>query len=321
MSEPIKNLISLQSESIPAALGKTSLTSNIFRQGNRIAFRVLNALPSNQYLIEVNQQQFQVNSRLPLQVGNSYVAEVAFNQGQIQLQCKSLVNSLIEGLLSQKHILSGTFSSFLEKLNTVLPSQPSFFSGCQTAEAVRSALLNCGMFYEARLLEAFRKGKPSFFSQDFKHFLLKQLSDPKSLRIQDPINALLKNLEVRQLTGLDSGLNGPVFFWLPFMGSTFIEGFIQRRLESQEPRFVVTLRLPFIEQEELIVTLLWQPSRLEIYFAAGPLTEPILIKATAQLKERFKKLGINGTVIKVSRHLPLHVKKELKGIRFVESYG
>jgi len=36
---------------------------------------------------------------------------------------------------------------------------------------------------------------------------------------------------------------------------------------------------------------------------------------------QIKEMGIKKTVIKVGRHLPQHIKKELKGIRFIESYG
>ena len=321
MSIFIKNALPLPSETIPASLRKTLLTSNLFGQGDRIALRVLNSLDANQYLVEVKQRQIQVTSRIPLEIGKSYIAEVSSNQGQIQLLLKPLVKGLIDSLFSQKQSLSGTFTSVLQKLNTALPPGQTLFSACQSAEAVRSAMLNCGMFYEARLLEAFRKGKKPNFPEDFKHFLLKQLSEGKSQKLQDSANSLLKNIDLRQLIDLQSGGQGPVFFWLPFFQNTFIEGFLRRSQEARESKFVVTLRLPFIESEELIVTILWQPNQLEICFTAGPLAEPHLTEAAPLLKERLQEIGPAKTIVRVSKNIPSHIKEELKGIRFIESYG
>ena len=96
----------MQPESIPATLRKTLLTSNLFGEGERLGFRVLKSLPSNQYLIQVKQQQVSVQSRLPLEVGKTYMAEVTSKGGQIQLICKPLVKGLIESLFSQKQACS-----------------------------------------------------------------------------------------------------------------------------------------------------------------------------------------------------------------------
>ncbi len=317
----MKNIIQLQNILNSSTAGKTDFTAGLFKQGQKVSFQVVNALPTDRYVILLNQQQQQIHSRLPLEVGNSYTAEVSTKNGVISLICRPFTKGLIKSLLAQRPSLQGPFSSVLQKLSVAFPGMPKIFSECRTADAVRSALFNCGMFYEAKMHESFRKGKSLSFPNDFKYFLLKQMSQQGPSKLKEMAENALKSLEVRQLLDLQAGLDGPGFFWLPFMEGTFIEGFLKRFNEASESQYILTLRLPLVESEELIITVLWKPGRLEIHFAAGPLTDPVLRKAVPSLKERFQTLGFAKTIIKIARNVPGHLEKELQGIRFFESYG
>ena len=196
-----------------------------------------------------------------------------------------------------------------------------FTTDCLTGDAVRAALLNCGLFYEARVREALQKRGPHSLGEDLKSSLLTQIGKHPIASVRDTISAALKQLEVQQLLTLQGGPEGPVPFWLPFDEETVIEGFLKRKQRPRGAEFLLTLRVPFLPAEELIVTLAWGPGRLEVHFSAGPKAYPALRKSVHRLKERLADVGHSGGTVGVSRGLPQRLRSELKGVRFVESYG
>jgi hypothetical protein len=298
-----------------------SSDARIVKDGDRVAFRVVEKLSADRYRILVGQQQGTVQSGTPLEPGGRYLAEIGVRQGAFHFLTKPIPVNAIENLLARRQVLQTPLASLLRNLGARIPLPKSFVADCQTTEAVRRALLNCGLFYEARVRDALRKGEPLAFVRDLKGFLLAQMSQQPMGSVGEAIATALKQLEVHQLLSLQAGPEGPFSFWLPFGEERIIEGFVKRLRESGPTELLVSLRLSFLPAEELLVTLLWKATRVEVHFAAGPSAYPLLRKAAHRLEDRLGELGLPRTTVRVSRGLPKRLKTEMEGIRFVESYG
>jgi hypothetical protein len=295
--------------------------ASVLKNGDRVAFRVLEALPGNRYRIQVRQHQMGVHSRIPLEEQGRYLAEVRIRQGVVHFLSKPLPANAMEALLSQRQVLQTPLSSLLRILSVTTPLPQGFSTDCRTAEAVRTAFLNCGMFYEARVREALRKRGICPLFGDLKSFLLQEASKEQTLSVRETIASALKQLELQQFLALQSGPEGPFSFWLPFGDRMIIEGFVKRFRNPKGTEFLLTLRVPFLPSEELLVTVAWKSARVEVDFATGPSAYPALRRAAHSLEERLVDLGICQVTVRVSRGVPKHLRRELEGIRFVESYG
>jgi hypothetical protein len=177
------------------------------------------------------------------------------------------------------------------------------------------------MFYEARTREGLRKRAIRPLSGDVKGFLLKEAGKGHGPTVRETIETALKQLEVQQLLSLQNGPEGPLSFWLPFGEGMFIEGFVKRFRGLRAGEVLLVLRVPFLATEELLVTVAWQPGRVEVNLAAGPTVYPALCEAVRSLEERLTDLGIFPATVRVSRGVPKKMRCELEGIRLVESYG
>jgi hypothetical protein len=295
--------------------------AHLLKDGDRVAFRVLENVSPGQYRILVRQQNVSVHSKIPLQEGARYLAEVSIRQGVIHFLSRPIPANAIESLLAQRQILQTPLASLLRNLLASTPIPQSLLADCRTAEAVRGAFLNCGLFYEARVRQALRKGEAFSFVEDLKGFLLDQAGKQPMASVRQAITTALKQMEVHQLLALQAGPEGPFSFWLPFGERAIIEGFVKRFQRDRDAEFLLTLRVPFLRGEELLVTLEWTATGGKINFATGPLAYPVLRKAAHRLEDRLAELGIPRTTVRVSRGIPKRLKTELEGIRFVESYG
>jgi hypothetical protein len=295
--------------------------ASLLKDGDRVAFRVLENVSPSRYRILVRQQQVTVHSRIPLEAGGRYLAEVSIRQGVIHFLSRPIPANAIESLLAQRQILQTPLASLLRNLLASTPIPQSLLADCRTAEAVRGAFMNCGLFYEARVRQALRKGEAFSFVEDLKGFLLDQASKQPMASVRQAIATALKQMEVHQLLALQAGPEGPFSFWLPFGESMIIEGFVKRFRRDRDAQLLLTLRVPFLPGEELLVTLEWTSTRVDINFATGPSAYSVLRKAAHRLEDRLAELGIPRTTVRVSRGIPKRLKAELEGVRFVESYG
>ena len=291
------------------------------QDGERVAFRVIDEVSPHRYRIQVRQEPLLVHSRIPLEEGGRYLAEVSLRQGVIHLLSRPVPLNAIESLLAQREILQTPLSSLLRDLLASTPLPEALLKECQTAETVRGALANCGLFYEARVREALRKGEAFSFAEDLKGFLLGQGNKQTIASVREATATALRQMEVHQLLCLQAGPEGPFAFWLPFGGRTVVEGFVKRFRRPRGTEWFLALRLPFLPGEALLVALRWKSHRGEIHFAAGPSAYPLLRKAVHRLEDRLGALGFEKTKVRVSRGLPKALKAELEGIRFVESYA
>jgi hypothetical protein len=295
--------------------------SGVLRDRETVSFRVLESLPGNRYRILVRGEPLSVQSGVPLEEGARYLAEVKIRQGVIQLLSRPIPANAIEALLAQRQTLNTPLASLLRTLfsNASLPA--GFATDCRTGEAVRAALLNCGLFYEARVREALEKRVPRSLGEDLKGFLLSQTGKHPVASVRETISAALKQLEVQQLLSLQRGPEGPFPFWLPFGEETLIEGFMKRFQRHRGTEFLVTFRVPFLSAEELLVTVAWSSKRLEVHFSSGPMAYSALRKAVHRLEEQLADMGLPGGTVRVSRGVPKRLRSQLEGVRFVESYG
>ncbi len=301
---------------------KTGLSGGgLFRHGDRVAFRVLESLPGNRYLIQVRQESFSVESRFPLEEGGRYLAEVRIQRGLIQFLSRPIPANAVESLLAQRQTLKTPLFSLLRTLLSTGSLPPGFVTDCRTAEAVRGALLNCGLFYEARVREVLGKRAPLSVSEDLKGFLLRESENHPVPSIRETIRAALKQVEVKQLLSLQGGPEGPIPFWLPFGEDTVVEGALKRFRGARHGEVMVVFRVPFLEVEELLVTVTWSPRRVDVHFCAGPVAFSVLRKGAHKLEERLAEGGVAGSKVRVSRGVPEGLRAELEGVRFVESYG
>ncbi len=306
----------------PLGRGATRLRGQL-QGGETVAFQVLKALPQDHYLVSIKQQRLTVLSRLPLEVGGSYLAEVVLREGgTINLLFRSTVPSLLEGLIAQRQDYQMPMTVLMKKFLPHVPEASVLRADCSSAETVKQALRACGTFYETRLKEFLKTGKSFPFLEDLKGLLL-EIAGRKGAPggLQETVAATLKNLEYQQLLSSQSGPDGPVFFWLPFLDDRLVEGFVKRSRGQKESRFLVTLRVPFPDSEELLVTLEWKPGRIGVHFACGPRAYSLLSSEASTLEEQIRRLGKMQININVSKGLPRHLREELKGIRFLESYG
>ena len=324
MTVPGKITVDAQSVQISSSQnsGKSSLApSGVLRDGATVGFRVLESMPGDQYRISIGREPFTVESRVPLEEGGKYLAEVKIRQGVIQLLSRPIPANAIEALLAQRQTLKTPLASLLRTLFSNASLPPGLATDCRTGEAVRAAFLNCGLFYEARVREALRKRVPRSLGEDLKCFLLSQTGKHPVASVRETISAALKQLEVQQLLSLQGGPEGPVPFWLPFGEETVIEGFLKRFQRPRGTEFLVTFRVPFLPAEELLVTLAWSFRRLEVHFSTGPMAYSALRKAVHRLEEQLADMGLPGGTVRVSRGVPKRLRSELEGVRFVESYG
>ena len=321
MTVPGKAAVDVQTVQLASSQKSGTLPPGVLHDGETVNFRVMESMPGNRYRILVKQQALSVQSRVPLTEGGSYLAEVVVRKGVIQLLSRPVPTNAIQALLAQRQTLQTPLASLLRSLfaNASLPA--GFTTDCLTGEAVRAALLNCGMFYEAKVREALQKRGSHSLGEDLKSFLLSQSGKHPIASMRDTIGAALKQLEVQQLLTLQGGPEGPVPFWLPFDEQTVIEGFLKRKQRPRGAEVLLALRVPFLPAEELIVTLAWGPGRLEIHFSAGPRAYPVLRNSVHRLEERLADMGHPARSVGVSRGLPKRLRSELEGVRFVESYG
>jgi len=299
----------------------TSSPARFLKDGDTIAFRVLGNVSPGRYQILVRQHHMSVYSKIPLEEGGRYLAEVSIRQGVVHFLSRPIPANAIEILLAQRAILQTPIATLLRNLLASTPIPESILADCRTAEAVRTAFLNSGLFYEARVREALRKGEVFSFAKDLKGFLLGQAMKQPMASVRQAIATALRQLEVHQLLALQAGPEGPFSFWLPFGEATVIEGFVKRFRRQRNTEFLLTLRVPFLPGEELFITLEWKPRRVEVHFAAGPSAFPVLRKAAHTLEERLAEMGNLRITVRVSRGIPKRLRAELKGVRFVESYG
>jgi hypothetical protein len=296
-------------------------SSGVLQDGDAVDFRVLESMPGNRYRILVRGEHLSVHSRVPLEEGGRYLAEVKVRQGVIQFLSRPVAANAVEALLAQRQTLMTPLAPLLRTLFSSASLPPGFATDCRTGEAVRAAFLNCGLFYEARVREALRKRAPRTLGEDLKCFLLGQTGKHPVASVRETISAALKQLEVQQLLSLQGGPEGPFAFWLPFGEETIIEGFLKRFQRPRGTEFLVTFRVPFVPSEELLVTLVWNARRLEVHFFTGPVAYTTLRKVAHRLEERLADLGLPRSSVQVSRGVPKRLRSDLEGVRFVESYG
>ncbi len=295
--------------------------SGVLRDGDRVSFRVLEALPGNRYRILVRQQPMSVQSQVPLEEGARYLAEIQIRGGAIQFLSRPIPVNLMESLLTQGQIVKTPIASLLRTLSANGSLPPGFLTECRTGASVREAFLNCGIFYEARVHEALRKRMVRPLANDLKGFLLRQASRHPVASVRDTITSTLKQIESRQLFCLQGGTEGPFPFWLPFGKEAVIEGFVKRYRRPRGAEFLLTLRVPFLPAEELLLTVAWGPRGVEVRFSTGPAAYKALRNAVHKLEEQLNDIGLPGATVRVLRGVPKRLQNELEGIRFVESYG
>jgi hypothetical protein len=321
MPSPGKSSVLVQPFEVQQVTRGASSPGGALKDGEKVAFRVLETLSRDRYEILVRQQCVSAQSRIPLEVGGRYLAEISIRQGVVHFLSSPVPLHAIESLLAQRQSLLIPLSSLFRNLleSPFLPH--TFLADCRTAEEVRAALLNCGLLYEARVREALRTGETFSFVEDLKGFLLAQESKHPMASVREAIATALKQIEVHQLLCFQAGPEGPLPFWLPFPGRTIIEGFVKRFRKPQGNEFLLVLRVPLVPGEDVLVTLAWRSGRAEVHFTAGPSTFAALRKGARRLEGQLAALGIPRVTVRVSRQFPKKFRRNLGGIRFVESYG
>jgi hypothetical protein len=306
---------------VPSIRKPVPASSGVLKDGDKVAFRVLESLPGNRYLVQVRHKPMSVQSRFPLEEGGRYLAEVKIHRGLIQFLSRPIPENAVDALLAQRQTLKTPLSSLLRTLMSqdCLPS--GFLTDGRSAEGIRASLLNCGLFYEARVREALRKRGPHALGEDVKGFLLRQAEKHPVASIRDTIRAALKQVEVKQLLCLQGGPEGPLPFWLPFAEDTVIEGSLKRFRRSRNTEYLVMIRVPFLPAEELLVAVKWNPKKVEVHFSAGPLAFKALRSGVPRLEQQLSDMGFHTASVRVSRGLPKRLREAMEGIRFVESYG
>ncbi len=321
MSAGEKGAVQTREIEVPTVQKPDRAGAGNLRDGDKLAFRVLESRPGDRYLIQVRQKPMSVHSRFPLTEGGRYLAEVKIQGGLIQFLSKPIPSNAVEALLAQRQTLKTPLFSLLRTLMSTHSLPPGFLTDCQSGEAVRGALQNCGLFYEARVREALRKKAPHSLAEDVKGFLLRQAEKHPAASVRETMRAALRQVEVKQLLSLQGGPEGPFPFWLPFGEGTIIEGALKRFRRSGDTEFLVMIRVPFLPTEELLVTVTWNPNKVEVHLCTGPIAFEALRKGAQRLEGQLADLGMAGASVRVSRSVPEHVRAELEGIRFVESYG
>jgi|GEM_PF-1471930 len=322
MTVPGKTTVDAQIVQISSSQKSGVSPSGAFRDGATVGFRVTESMPGDRYRILIGREPFTVQSRVSLEEGVGYLAEVKIRQGVIQLLSRPVPANAVDALLAQRQTLKTPLASLLRTLFSSGSLPAGFATDCRTGEAVRAALLNCGLFYEARVREALQKGRgPGSLGEDLKCFLLSQTGKQPVASVRETISAALKQLEVQQLLNLQAGPESPFAFWLPFGDETVIEGFLKRFQRPRGTEFLMTFRVPFFPAEDLLVTLVWNPSHLEVTFSAGPMAYDAIRKAAHTLEGRLMDIGFPGGAVRVSRGIPKTLRRKLEGVRFVESYG
>ena len=301
----------------PVHRGSTVVTT-ILREGENVAFRVLDILSADRYLILLKQNRLQAMSQTPLELGRRYLAQVLAGQRDVLLlRCETTLQGAIQG----RFALPRPMSPVLQKLTASVPPPGVLTTDCRTPEGVQKALANCGVFYEAKLRDRLAAGERLAFLEDLKGYLLDPSREGGPVSTRQATAAALKNLEGQQFLCAQSGHDGPIFFWLPFADRSFIEGFVKRTRLSSGNQFLVTWRMPFLGSEELMVTVLWQSGKVEVHLATGPVARPFLEGGSRQLESRLEELGFPRVEVHVSSEPPEHLRDELAGVRYFESYG
>ncbi len=321
MSPIEKGAFSLQGVKPSSAQGPDPAVSRVLKDGNKVVFRVLEALPENRYRILVREQPVSVQSRIPLEEGARYLAEIQIRGGAVRLLSSPIPVNLLPTTPAHGRLVKTPIASLLRLLAADTPLPAGFLTDCRTAAAVREAFLNCGLFYEARVREALRKGSVRPPADDLKGFLLRRAGGHPAASLHDTITAALKQIESRQFFCLQGGVDGLFPFWLPFGSETIIEGFVKRLRRQRGDGLLLTLRVPFLPAEELLLTVAWRLRRVDIRFSTGPAAYQALRNAAYRLEEQLHHIGLHGATVRVSRGIPKKLRNELEGIRFVESYG
>ncbi len=299
----------------------TGSGKGVFQEGEKISFRVLDALPQDRYRISAKHRHFFITSRIPLAVGQRYAAEVALHGGRILLLYQTTRQGLLELISSYRGDMQRPVASLLRTLALPGPLPSNLRTTGFTPEAVRSAVLQSGLFYEARLREWLQGKEPFEPLQDLKGYLLSLLREAGPLSLRETLLAALKQLEGQQLFTLQAGMEGAVPFCLPFGDRKFIEGFVKRNVLSSGSGLIVALRVPFLASEELLVVVSWKPREAEICFSPGDAAHSLLREAAHRLEEQLASLGLARIRVRVSKRLPLHLRQGLRGSGFLDSYG
>lgn len=292
----------------------------LFRQGERVSFRVLDALPLDRYRIALRHHRFVVTSRIPLTVGQRYAAQVAVREGRILLVYQTTGRGLMELLWSHGGQPRRSLASIFQSLSSLglLPS--NLTAGGHTAEAVRVAILHGGLFYEAKLRDWMQKGEALQPLQDLKGFLLAQLREGGS-SLRDVVEAALRQLEGRQIATLQAGTEAALPLCLPFGEQMFIEGFLKRAPPSSGSGLVVALRVPFPDGEEVLVVISWSPGEVDVSLSAGERAQSLFRSALPGLEEQLGGLGLNRVHVRLAGRLPRQLRQLLKGSGFLDAYG
>lgn len=303
--------------------GDPALGRVVLRDGQQVAFTVLKSLGPGEYLIAVGQQRLSASTGVNLAEGGRHLAQVAVRNGEVLLLIKPSADGLLSRLLPDPQLFLQPLRALFARWPAGSPLPPGFAANCLTPEGVKEALANCGMFYEARIKEALRKGQPFDFLRDFKGFLLQQVSGKGEAGARSFPALLLKNLEFQQLASAQDRLDGPAFFWLPFLDETLVEGFARRvpGADPGGPGLLLVWRVPFVEKEEVLVTLLWSTRRLEIHFTTGSRLGDLLRGEISGLEERLRAGGFTRLTLQVSERPPAHLQESMKGAHFTEVYG
>jgi hypothetical protein len=293
----------------------------LLQEGQKVSFRVLDALPQDRYLISAKHHRFVVTSRIPLTVGTRYAAEVSLRGGRTLLLYQTTRQGLLDLISSHRGGAQRPLASVLQNLPLAGSLPSSLTTGMHTSEAVRSAILHCGLFYEARLRKWVEGKEPFQPLQDLKGFLLAQLRDAGSVSLRETIAAALKQLETLQVFTLQAGMEGALPFCLPFGDQKFIEGFLKRAWSSSGSNLIVALRVPFVDSEELLVIISWKPREVDVCFSPGEAAAPLLREAAHEFEEQLGAMGLTRISVRVSNRIPRHMRQGLRGSGFLDSYG
>jgi hypothetical protein len=293
----------------------------LFREGEKIAFRVLDALPLERYRIAARHQVFVVTSRIPLAVGHRYVAEVAIREGRVLLLYQTTARGLADLLSGCRVQTQNSLPSILQGLSSLGALPPSLTLQGQSAETVRMAVLHAGLFYEAKLREWLEKRESWQPLHDLKGYLLARLREAGPSSLREAVAAALRQIEAKQLAILQGGAEAAVPFCLPFGEQRFIEGFVKRTLPISGSDLVVALRVSFPGSGELLVVISWRPREADIFFSSGEPAHGLLLRAAPGLEERLGEIGLTRVRVRVSKRLPRQARQLLKGSGFFDAYG
>jgi hypothetical protein len=293
----------------------------LFQEGEKVSFRVLEALPQDRYRISAKNHPFVVTSRIPLSVGSRYVAEAALRNGRVLLLYQTTQQALLELAANHRGTQQRPVASTLQNLSLPNPLPSTLTSMTATPEGVRTAILHCGLFYEARLREWLQGKERLQPLQDLKGYLLAQLREATSAGLRDSLAAALRNLEGQQLFSVQAGMEGSLPFCLPFGDRRLIEGFVKRGWSSSGSGLILALRVPFLDAEDLLVIVSWKPREVEVCFSPGEEGHSPLREAAHQLEEQLEGLGLTRIRVRVSKRLPRHLRQGLSGSGFLDSYG